>query len=313
MSEQKIICVVGGSGFVGRHVVRALVARGYLVKVIGRSPFAAEDLKTMGELGQVAFAEGDVVQPKSVARHFAGAHAVVNLTGILFEKGKQRFIPIHAHAPEHLAKAAKAAGAEIFIQMSALGVDRASASAYASNKMMGEKVVRSIFPNATVIRPSVIFGPEDNFFNQFAGLAEKLPALPLIGGGETKFQPVYVGDVADVIIQSIEQPARAAGQRFELGGPRVMTFKEVLEYILEVTGQKACLVKVPFGLARFQARFAELLPTPPITRDQVTLLKYDNVLSGEFPTMEALGVTATSVDSVVPEYLEHYKKRKAGL
>lgn len=313
MQKEATICVVGGSGFVGRHVVQALVEKGYRVKIIARNPLDAAHTKVLGKLGQVAFAAGDVLKPETVTRHFAGAYAVVNLTGILFAKGKQQFIPIHARAPEELARGAKQMGVPVFVQMSALGIEKASDSAYANSKKLGEEAVRGVFPSATIIRPSVIFGPEDNFFNMFASFAEKLPALPLIGGGKTKFQPVYVGDVAEAIAQSVIQASKAAGKTFELGGPDVLSFKQILEYILKITGHKACLFKLPFSAAKVIAVFSELRSRPKLTRDQVTLLKYDNVLSGEKPGMEALGISATPMNTVVPEYLATYKKREVKL
>ncbi len=309
MQPPRTVLVIGGTGFVGRYVVRALVKGGCRVKVVSRNPSAVGAIKTMADVGQVAFISGDLAQPETIIRHMDGVDAVVNLVGILFESGgKQTFNSLHALGAEKIAQAAAKLGIYRLIHMSALGVDRASRSSYAHTKTLGEKAVQMALPSATIIRPSVIFGAEDNFFNQFAGMAMAVHVLPLIGGGFTKFQPVYVGDVAAVIVAAIEQPERAAGRVFELGGPRVMSMRQIFEYIIEVTGRKACFINLPFGRARLLATIMQMLPSPMLTRDQVALLQYDNVISGNLPGMEALGVSPTAIESVVPEYLKRFRK-----
>jgi NADH dehydrogenase len=309
MQSPKTILVIGGTGFVGRYVVKVLAEQGFRVKVVSRNPSAVGAIKTMADVGQIAFISGDLAQPETILRHVKDAYAVVNLVGILFESGgKQNFNMLHAVGAEKLAQAATSFGVQHFIHMSALGVDRATSSLYAHSKMHGEKAVRMAFPDAVILRPSVMFGSEDNFFNQFAGMAMCLPVLPLIGGGNTKFQPVYVGDVARMMLAAILQPERANGRIFELGGARVMSMKQIMEYILEMTNRRAMLLPISFGAASIMGGVMQLLPKPMLTRDQVMLLKHDNVISGNYPGMEALGISPTSIESVVPSYLKRYRK-----
>ncbi len=249
---------------------------------------------------------GNLARPASILPHLEGAHAVVNLVGVLYEGGSQRFSALHAQGPEKLAKAAKSAGCEAFIQISALGADKAGASHYARSKILGEKAVRGAFHEATILRPGIVFGPEDNFFNQFARMAAMAPALPLIGGGHTQFQPVYVGDVARAIAQCVSNPA-THGKTYELAGPEIFTFRQILEYILAQTGRKSRLVPLPFGMASTLGAVAEFLPRPMLTRDQVRLLKHPNILSDGAHTLSELGITPTPVDAIVPGYLARYR------
>lgn len=310
MQSPKTILVIGGTGFVGRYVVRILAEQGWRVKVVSRNPSAIHEMKTSGDIGQVAFISGNLAFPETVIRHMQGVDAVVNLVGLLFESGgKQNFNMLHALGAEKVAQAAASLGIPTLIHMSALGADRAHASTYAHTKALGEKAVLAAFPEATILRPSVIFGAEDNFFNQFATLAMVSPVLPLIGRGITKFQPVYVGDVARVVLEAILHPALARGKIFELGGQRVMSFRQILEYILEVTGRKAVLIPMSFSVASVLGSIMQMLPCRPmLTADQVTLLKYDNVISGNYPGLEALGISPTAIETVVPEYLKRYRK-----
>lgn len=310
MQLPKTVVVIGGTGFVGRYVVKSLVSNGFRVKVICRSAADAEisALKTCGGVGQVAYAAGNLAHIESITPHLTHAFAVVNLVGILYESGrKQSFSRIHAHGAEKLAQAAKKAGVQVYVHMSALGADRAKAT-YSYTKLLGEKAVQAAFPEATIIRPSIIFGAEDNFFNQFAEMAMALHVLPLIGGGNTCFQPVFVGDVAEVIVQSILQPARAAGRIFELGGPRSLTFRQIMEYVLQTTGRHAHMLNLGWATASMMGLIAQLLPRPVLTHDQVKLLKFDNVVSGNFPGMEALGIRATTIETIVPHYLKRFRK-----
>jgi uncharacterized protein YbjT (DUF2867 family) len=302
----RLVTVFGGSGFVGRHVVRALAKRGWRVRAAVRRPDLAGHLQPMGIVGQIMPVQANLRYPDSVMRAVDGADAVVNLVGILYETGRQSFDAVQAQGPRAVARAAVRAGISNLVQMSAIGADAASPATYAQTKAEGER--------ATILRPSIIFGPEDNFFNQFAGLARMLPALPLIGGGQTKFQPVFVGDVAEAVTLALEGKAKT-GAAYELGGPKVWSFKEILEYILKETQRSRPLVPLPFGIAELQGRLLELLPMKPLlTRDQVLMLKTDNVVSDQAKsaglTLEGLGIAPESVESIVPSYL--YRFRKAG-
>lgn len=310
MNRQHIISVIGGTGFLGRYVVRQLAREGYCVQVISRDPSKGAALKPSGDVGQIVPIAGDITHIGPLHDALHRSWAVVNLTGILYEKGRQNFTALHATGPEKLAQAAAGADVSRFIHVSSLGIDKAMGSQYARTKALGEKAVQAAFPTATILRPGVIFGPEDNFFNQFAAMASLSPALPLIGGGRTRFQPVYVGDVAKAVVACLKT-TDSEGQIYELGGPQIYTFKEILEYICHVTGRKRRLVNVPFGMASGMGTVAELFPTPPLTRDQVRLLRHDNVVSPNAKGLAALGISATAIDVVVPEYLERFKKRLA--
>ncbi len=307
-NSQKIVTLVGGAGFIGRYVVKLLAERGYVIRVISRNPDAALHLKTAGNVGQVVLVRGNLARPQTLEGKINDSYAVINLAGILFEAGRQNFALLHAQGAEKLAKLARAAGAQKFVQVSSIGVDKSVTSKYARTKATGEKAVVAAFPEATILRPSIVFGPEDGFFNKFAWMATVAPALPLIDGGNTKFQPVYVMDVARAIVAAIERP-ECAGQVYELGGPRVYTFKQLLEFILEVTHRKRFLIPIPMWLARIKALFLELLPNPPLTRDQVELLAYDNVVSDKVKTLGDLGIEPMAIESVVPEYLARFRKR----
>ena len=305
-----VVVIFGGTGFLGRHLVRHLAAQGYVVRVVSRQAARADYLKTMGNPGQIVLMSADLTRPESIAPVLSGATAVVNLVGVLFESGRQQFPSLHAQAPEQLAKLARAAGIKQFVHISALGVERAVNSKYARTKSMGEKAVRSAFPEATILRPSVIFGPEDNFFNQFARLATFSPMLPLIGGGKSKFQTVFVGDVAQAVGVALSDPD-TAGKTYELGGPATMTLKEIYEYILKHTNRRACLLPVPFELAAMLALGTEWLPHPPMTRDQVRLLEMDNVVQEGALTLADLGIQPTHPDDVVPDYLARFRRNRS--
>jgi NADH dehydrogenase len=303
--RDEIVTVFGGAGFIGRHLVRRLAARGATVRVATRSPNTAGHLLPMGEVGQIVLAR--FVEDETTIRGLVeGASAVVNLLGILFERRRGDFERVHAASPERIASAARAAGVRRFVHVSAIGADPASPSLYARSKAAGERAVRAAFPEAVILRPSVVFGPEDGFFNRFAAMARISPVLPLVGGGGTRFQPVYVGDVADAIVAALARPD-AAGRTFELGGPKVYSFEELLRYVLEVTGRRRLLLPLPWWLARLQARIFEFLPTPPLTRDQVSLLERDNVVSPGAPGLAELGIAPTPLETVVPSYLQVYR------
>ncbi len=309
----KLVTVFGGSGFVGRHLVSALAKSGHRVRVAVRRPDLALHLQPLGTVSQIQPIQANLRYPQSVANAMRGADAVVNLVGILAESGRQTFSSVQADGARHVAAACQNEGITNFVQMSALGADSNSTSVYAQTKAYAEHIAAQLVPNVTIIRPSIVFGPEDNFFNQFAGLAKILPALPLIGGGETKFQPVFVGDVAELIVKVINSEVKSA-VTYELGGPDIMSFKEILQYILDVTARKRLLVPIPFSVAMVQAAIMEWLPGQMLTRDQVRLLQHDNIVSSEAlaecRTLEGVGIKAASVASIVPTYL--YKFRKAG-
>ena len=294
-----LVTVFGGSGFVGRHTVRALARAGWRIRVAVRHPNRAFFLRPLGSVGQIDIIKCDITDPDQVARALHGADAAVNLRGILVQSG-QTFEDRQADGAAHIAQAASAAGVGALVHVSALGADTESDSEYAVTKAEGEEAVREAFPKAVILRPSIIFGPEDGFFNKFAALARFTPALPLIGGGRTRFQPVFVGDVAQAIVTGL---SRQDGRTYELGGPAVYSFKELLQLILRETGRRRILVPLPFGIAMLKAAFLQILPKPLLTMDQVRLLKKDNVVSPTAPGLADLGITATSVEAVVPAYL----------
>lgn len=313
--EQQVVTVIGGTGFLGRYVVKLLAQSGYIVRVIARHPNSALHLKTAGSVGQVVLMTGNIADPATLAGKLENSFAVINLAGILFEDGKQRFAGVHAHGSEKLAQMAKAAGVQRFIQVSALGVDKARGSDYARTKLLGEKAVLTAFPEATILRPSVVFGPEDDFYNRFARMAALSPALPLIGGGGTRFQPVYVNDVAKAALACLTRED-TMGQTYELGGPNTYSFREVLAYIRQVTGKHRLMVPLAFGAASGIGLASETLAkiplvkvvmgAPKLTRDQVELLKTDNVVSAGAKTFVHLGLTPTAVEMVVPDYLRRF-------
>lgn len=303
---QKTVTLFGGTGFVGRYVAQMLAQRGWRIIVASRHPDRALPLKTAGAVGQVVPVFADIRDDGSVAAAVAGADAVVNLVGILFERGKQRFDSIHGEAAGRVARAAAAAGASRFVQISAIGASANSPSAYARTKAAGEAAVRAAFPGAAILRPSVVFGPEDGFFNLFAGLARTAPFLPLFGGGTTRFQPVYVRDVAAAVVACLEQDG-TAGQTYELGGPRVYSFRELMELTLQQTGRKKRLVSLSWGMAALEAKLLGLLPKPLLTPDQVVQLKIDNVVSPGSKSLADLGIQATPAELILPSYLDRYR------
>jgi NADH dehydrogenase len=311
----KLVAVFGGSGFLGRHVVRALCKRGYRVRVAVRRPDLAGHLQPLGRVGQVHAVAANLRYPGSVEAAARGADIVINLVGILFEGGRQRFDSVHAFGAEAVALAAAAYGARL-IHVSAIGADPDAPSHYARTKAMGEQLALAAMPSATILRPSILFGPEDDFFNKFAALARIAPALPLIGGGHTRFQPVFAGDVALAILAAIDRP-ETGGAIYELGGLEVMSFKALMQFVLATIERRRLLVPIPFGIARIMAYFLQL-PTrllsikPLLTQDQVDLLLRDNVVSPEAEhagrTLEGLGIEPVAMRAVVPTYLWRFRK-----
>jgi len=307
-----LITIFGGSGFLGRHVVRALAKREYRIRVAVRRPDLAGHLQPLGRVGQIHAVQANIRHRPSAAAAVRGSDVVINLVGILFESGRQRFETVQGFGAESVALAAVAENAQV-IHVSAIGADEHSPSAYARSKAEGERLVLAATPEATIFRPSIVFGPNDDFFNRFAALARLAPALPLIGGGHTRFQPVFAGDVAEAVVKAVAGDARP-GTIYELGGPDVFTFKELMEFVLATIERRRLLVPLPWGLARLQAALLGLMPKPLLTPDQVELLRYDNVVSDaakiEGRNLEGLGIVPHAVASIVPSYL--WRFRKAG-
>jgi NADH dehydrogenase len=305
--KNRTVTVIGATGFLGRHTVRALAKAGWRIKAASRHPARGFFLRPLGSVGQIELVKCDVTDADSVGAAIRGSDAAVNLTGILFERG-QSFEDVQAAGAANVAEAAAAAGISALVHVSAIGADRHSDSVYARTKAEGEEAIRRNFPGAVILRPSIVFGPEDSFFNKFAGMARYFPALPLIGGGKTRFQPVFVGNVAAAIVAGLDNPA-ARGRTFELGGPGVYSFKELMEITVRQTGRERALIPLPFRLAGIMAAFLQLLPGSVLTMDQVRLLKKDNVAGAGAPGLADLGITPTSVEAVLPSYLWRYRAK----
>lgn len=312
MSSETVV-VFGGSGFIGRHVVRALTRAGKRVRVAMRRPHLGHELRVMGAVGQVQLVQANVRNAESVARAMEGADAVVNLVAILFEKGRQTFSDVVAEGARIVAGQAAAAGVGRLVHVSAIGADPGSKSAYGRAKGLAEQAVLAAVPAATILRPSIVFGPEDDFFNRFAQLARVTPVLPLIGGGQTRFQPVYVGDVADAVLQALDRPD-AAGRTYELGGPGIFTFEQILRHITREIDRPRGFVPLPFALAQPMGVVADAVfrlnpfAGPPLTGDQVEMLRSDNVVSPGAATLADLGVSEIeSVEAITPTYLVRYR------
>jgi uncharacterized protein YbjT (DUF2867 family) len=305
-----LVTVYGGSGFLGRHVVRALAKRHYRIRVAVRRPELTNHLQPLGRVGQIHAVQANLRNAPSVEAAARDAHVLVNLVGILFERGRQRFNTVHSYGAEQVALAANTHGARI-VHVSAIGADERSHSVYARSKAAAERLVLAAQPQAVIMRPSILFGPEDDFFNRFASLARVSPALPLIGGGMTRFQPVFVGDVARAIADAVDGNARG-GTVYELGGPEVKTFKQLMQYVLATIERRRLLVSIPFFAAKLQAAFLQYMPKPMLTPDQVELLRADNVVSQaaitEGRTLQALGIEPESIEAIVPTYLWRFRK-----
>jgi len=299
----RLVCVFGGSGFVGRHLVRRLANAGDRVRIAVRHPESAHYLKPLGNVGQIVAVAANLSHEGSIKAAVAGADAVVNLVGT-FSKGK--FQTIHVDGPAAIAAAATAAGVKSLVHMSALGADTDSRAAYGRSKAEGEAAVRAAFAGAVILRPSVIFGPEDDFFNRFASLTGITPILPAFG--TSRFQPVYVGDVADAIMAGIDNPA-LAGKTFSLGGPQTFTLRDVMEIVLTITMRHRVVVPLPLWIARLQSLLLQFIPGGPlqITPDQVRMLAVDNVVPADAPGLADLGISPTAVAAIVPTYLSRFR------
>ena len=298
-----IITVFGGTGFIGSEIVRVLANQGYTLRLAEKYPKRADRLKFNGQVGQIIPFACDY-SDKGIAAAVDGASYVVNCTGILVETGYRSFMATHCYIPESIAKACAKAGVKQFVHISALGADSGE-SDYAKSKLAGEKVIQKAFDNVTILRPSVVFGPKDKFFNMFASMARVLPVLPLIGGGKTLFQPVYVGDVAEAVAKAIQTGSCGV---YELGGPEVLRFKELLQRLKIHTKQRVALIPVPFWMTKIQAVCMGVMPNPPLTVDQIKSLRTDNIVSNSALKLTDLGVKQTHMDAVLPDYLERFRK-----
>ncbi len=310
-NHDTLVTVFGGSGFLGRHVVRALAKRDYRIRVAVRRPELANFLQPLGRVGQIHAVQTNLRHGPSVEAAARDAHVLINLVGILAEGGRQRFNTVHTYGAEQIALAANAHGARM-VHVSAIGADANSTARYARSKAAAEQLVLAAQPQATVMRPSILFGPEDNFFNLFAGLARMSPVLPLIGGGHTRFQPVFVGDAATAIADAVDGKTRP-GVVYELGGPEVHTFKELMQFVLATTERKRMLVPVPFFFAKLKALGLQFMPSPlTLTPDQVELLRTDNVVSdaavADKRTLQGLGIEPETIEAIVPSYLWRFRK-----
>ncbi|HEX4742502.1 MAG TPA: complex I NDUFA9 subunit family protein [Caulobacteraceae bacterium] len=306
-----LVTVFGGSGFVGSQIVRALARMGSRVRVAVRQPGRGYRLRMLGDVGQIEVVQANVRDDTSVARALEGAEGCINAVAILYESGRQSFEAVHVEGARRVAAAAALAGVTRFAHISAIGADANSPAAYGRTKAAGEAATREAFPRAAILRPSVVFGPEDHFFNRFAQMATTSPALPLIGGGHTRMQPVFVADVGAAVARAVWSD-EAAGQTFELGGPEAFTFRRLMEIMLEVIQRRRFLVPVPWPMANALGLLGDLIATsgvaPPLTTDQVALLRADNVVSPGAPGLNDLGVAPSAVEPIIPSYLYRYRR-----
>ena len=301
------VTVFGGSGFIGRYLVKRLADNGWRIVIAVRDPEAAHFLKPLGDVGQIVAIPVDVGDKQAVRNAVAGSSAAVNLVGILYERGRQTFARTHVEAARHIAEAAADEGCGRLVHVSAIGASATSPAAYARSKAAAEANVAQAFPGATILRPGIVFGPEDGFFNLFARMAVVSPVLPLFGGGMTRFQPVHVCDVASAIDRCLDTSA-SVGTTYELGGPTVYTFSQLMQIVVRETRRRCLLLALPYGVASLMAAFLQFLPVPPLTPDQVRLMKIDNVAGGGLPGLKDLGINPTAAEVVVPTYLARYRR-----
>ena len=308
-NNQKIIAIFGAGGFIGKHLIRNLTKLDYRIKIATRSPYLKGYLKPLGNPGQIELFKTNIFNEEDVKNVIKNCDLVINLVGILYETGKQKFDHIHSRFPYLLSNLCNEQGIKNFVHISALGVKEKHNSLYMQSKLEGEKNIQNIFKPSVILRPSVVFGPEDKFFNTFASIAQFSPALPLIGGGKTKFAPIYVGDIAKAIVKAIELN-NSEPKIYELGGPENYSFKELMEILLKEIKKKRFLIPIPFGFAKFQSYFLQMLPNPLLTPDQVELLKHNNIVSGDHPTLKDLGISGTPIQSILSKYI--YRFREGG-
>ena len=306
MNNNKICAIFGGGGFVGKFLVRQLTRLDYRLKIGTKSPYLRGYLKPLGSPGQVELFKTSIQKEEEVKLVLKNCDFVINLVGILYETKKQKFNQIHSKFPYLLCNLCNEMGIKKIVHVSALGVKEGHESLYMRSKLQGENNIENNFKPSVILRPSIVFGPEDKFFNTFASLAQFLPALPLIGGGKTKFAPVYCGDVAKAIVKALELN-NSENEIYELGGPKNYSFKELMEILLKEIKKKRFLMPIPFSVAKFQAFFLQMMPNPILTVDQVQLLKHNNIVSGNHPVLKDLGITGTSIESILPKYIYRFR------
>ena len=305
-NNQKIIAIFGAGGFIGKHLIRKLTQLDYRVKIGTSNPYLKGYLKPLGNPGQVELFKTNIFNLEQVKQVLKNCDYVINLVGILYETRKQKFNQIHADFPYLLSNLCNEFKIKNLIHISALGIKKKHASKYMQSKLDGEENIQNTFKASVILRPSIVFGPEDKFFNTFASLAQFSPMLPLIGGGKTKFSPVYVGDIAKAIIEVLKIN-NSEPKIYELGGPENYTFKQLMEVLLKEIKKKRFLIPIPFSVAKFQSYFLQMMPNPLLTSDQVELLKYNNIVSGEYPTLKELGISGKSIESILPKYIYRFR------
>ena len=308
-NNQKIIAIFGAGGFIGKHLIRNLTKMDYRIKIATRYPYLKGYLKPLGNPGQIELFKTNIFNEEDVKNVLKNCDLAINLVGILYETRKQKFNHIHSHFPYLLSNLCNELGIKNLVHISALGVKDKHNSLYMQSKLEGEKNIQDTFKPSVILRPSVVFGPEDKFFNTFASLAQFSPVLPLVGGGKTKFAPIYVGDLAKAIVKALELN-NSEPKIYELGGPENYSFKELMEILLREIKKKRFLIPIPFGFAKFQSYFLQMLPNPLLTPDQVELLKHHNIVSGDYPTLDDLGITGTPIESILSKYI--YRFREGG-
>ena len=308
-NNQKIIAIFGAGGFIGKHLIRNLTKMDYRIKIATRYPYLKGYLKPLGNPGQIELFKTNIFNEEDVKNVLKNCDLAINLVGILYETRKQKFNHIHSHFPYLLSNLCNELGIKNLVHISALGVKEKHDSLYMKSKLEGEKNIQDTFKPSVILRPSVVFGPEDKFFNTFASLAQFSPVLPLVGGGKTKFAPIYVGDLAKAIVKALELN-NSEPKIYELGGPENYSFKELMEILLREIKKKRFLIPIPFGFAKFQSYFLQMLPNPLLTPDQVELLKHHNIVSGDYPTLDDLGITGTPIESILSKYI--YRFREGG-
>ena len=305
-NNQKIIAIFGAGGFLGKHLMRELTKLDYRVKVATRNPYLKGYLKPLGSPGQIELFKTNIFDQESVKQVLKNCDLAINLVGILYETRKQKFNQIHSQFPHLLSNLCNELGTKNLIHVSALGVRERHTSQYMQSKLQGEKNIQDNFKPSVILRPSVVFGPEDKFFNTFASIAQFSPVLPLIGGGKTKFVPIYVGDVAKAVVKTLDLN-NSEPEIYELGGPKNYSFKELMEILLIEIKKKRFLIPIPFGMAKFQSYFLQMMPNPLLTPDQVEMLKYNNIVSGKYPTLKNLGISGKTIQSILPKYIYRFR------
>ena len=305
-NNQKIIAIFGAGGFLGKYLMRQLTKLDYRVKVATRNPYLKGYLKPLGNPGQIELFKTNIFDPEDVKQVLKNCGFAINLIGIFYETRKQKFSQVHAKFPYLLSNLCNETGVKNLIHISALGVREGHDSRYMQSKLEGEKNIQNVFKSSVILRPSLIFGPEDKFFNTFASIAQFSPALPLIGGGKIKFSPIYVGDIAKAIVKVLKLN-NSESKIYELGGPENYSFRELMEILLKEIKKKRFLIPIPFGVAKFQSYFLQMMSNPLLTPDQVEMLKYNNIISGEYPTLEDLGISGKTIQSILPKYIYRFR------